>query len=141
MRAACPFADRPPVPLRLNGDAVVDGVRIQCTYRLGTMRRARYEQMHFLVPKKLAEEARLDIKAPVYLSNLGRRRFTLRRSRRYADDHRVTPTEFVTKRTDTNVYTSYKILIPHELVVDMRLKKGGDVSVTPHSDGLLIAFE
>ena len=116
-------------------------MKIQCTYRLGTARRARYEQMHFLVPKKLAEGARLDIKAPVYLSNLGRRRFLLRRSRRFADDYRVTPTEFITKRTDENVYTSYKILIPHELVNSMRLKKGGDVDVTSRSDGLLIAFE
>lgn len=117
-------------------------MKIQCTYRLGTMRRAKYEQMHFLVPKKLAEAARLDIKAPVYLSNLGRRKFLLRRTRQYADDHRVTPTEFVTKRTaENNVYTSYKILIPHELVIDMRLAKGGDVNVTSRSDGLLLVFE
>ena len=116
-------------------------MKIQCTYRLGTMRRAKYEQMHFLVPKKLAESARLDIKAPVYLSNQGRRKFLLARTRRYADDHRVTPTEFVTKRTDENVYTSYKILIPHALVVDMRLQKGGDVSVSSISDGLLVKFE
>ena len=126
---------------RLNGSAAVDVVKIQCTYRLGTMRRAKYEQMHFLVPKKLAEGARLDIKAPVYLSNLGRRKFLLRRTRRYADDHRVTPTEFVTKRTDENVYTSYKILIPHQLVEDMRLKKGGNVDVSSVQDGLLVAFE
>lgn len=116
-------------------------MKIQCTYRLGTMRRAKYEQMHFLVPKKLAEAARLDIKAPVYLSNQGRRKFLLRRTRQYADDHRVTPTEFVTKRKDENVYTSYKILIPHELVIDMRLVKGGDVNVTSRSDGLLLVFE
>ena len=116
-------------------------MKIQCTYRLGTMRRARYEQMHFLVPKRQAEEARLDIKAPVYLNNLGRRRFILRKTRRFADDYRVTPTEFVTKRTEENLYTSYKILIPHALVIDMRLKKGGDVSVTKHADGLLIVFE
>ena len=101
-------------------------MKIQCTYRLGTMRRAKYEQMHFPVPKKLAEDERLDIKAPVYLSYLGRLRFLLTRTRRYADDHRVTPTEFVTKRTDENVYTSYKILIPHDLVVDMHLMKGGN---------------
>ena len=105
------------------------------------MRRAKYEQMHFLVPKKLAEGARLDIKSPVYLSNLGRRKFLLARTRRYADDHRVTPTEFVTKRTDESVYTSYKILIPHALVVDMRLQKGGDVDVSSSSDGLLVQFE
>lgn len=116
-------------------------MKIQCTYRLGTMRRAKYEQMHFLVPKKLAEGARLDIKAPVYLSYLGRRKFLLKRTRRYADDHRVTPTEFVTKRTDENVYTSYKILIPHDLVVDMRLKKGGNVDVSSSQDGLLVTFE
>ena len=116
-------------------------MKIQCTYRLGTMRRAKYEQMHFLVPKKLAENARLDIKAAVYLSNLGRRKFLLRRTRQYADDHRVTPTEFVTKRTDETVYTSYKILIPHELVVDMRLKKGGTVDVSSSKDGLLVTFE
>lgn len=125
----------------LNGDAAVGSVKIQRTYRLGTMRRAKYEQMHFLVPKRLAEGARLDIKAPVYLSNLGRRKFLLRRTRQYADDHRVTPTAFVTKRTDENEYVSYKILIPRELVVDMRLKKGGDVDVSPGQGGLLLTFE
>lgn len=116
-------------------------MKIQCTYRLGTMRRAKYEQMHFLVPKKLAEASRLDNKAPVYMSYLGHRKFLLRRTRLYADDHRVTPTEFVTKRTDESVYTSYKILIPHALVIDMRLKKGGDVNVSSRQDGLLLMFE
>ena len=116
-------------------------MKIQRTYRLGTMRRAKYEQMHFLVPKRLAEGARLDIKAPVYLSNLGRRKFLLRRTRKYADDHRVTPTAFVTKRTDENEYVSYKILIPRELVVDMRLQKGGNVDVSPDQGGLLLTFE
>ena len=116
-------------------------MKIQCTYRLGTMRRAKYEQMHFLVPKKLVEDARLDIEAPVYLSYLGRLRFLLMRTRRYADDHRVTPTEFVTKRTDENVYTSYKIPIPHVLVVDMRLKKGGNVDVSSSQGDPLVAFE
>ena len=116
-------------------------VKIQATYRLGTMRRAKYEQMHFVVPRRLAESVRLDIKEPVYLSNLGRRQFLLCRARRYADDRRVTPTEFVTKRTDETAYTSYKILIPYELVTDMRLKKGGNVSVTTHPKGLLVVFE
>lgn len=105
------------------------------------MRRAKYEQMHFVVPRRLAESVRLDIKAPVYLSDLGRRQFLLSRVRRYSNDRRVTPTEFVTKRTDETAYTSYKILIPHGMVSDMRLKKGGSVNVSAHKDGLLVAFE
>ena len=116
-------------------------MRIQVTYRLGGMRRAKYEQMHVLLPKRMAEGARLDNKAPVYLSNQGRRRFLLRRTRQYADDCRVTPTEFITKRTDENVYTSYKIIIPHRLVGHLQLKKGGNVSASAHADGILLAFE